>query len=167
MDSITHLGRVESVDYPLVKVRIVQSSACSECHARKVCLSADTREKTVEALAGNHSFAVGETVEVVGQMSMGLKAVLLAYVLPLLVLLAAVAVTVAVWPGREMLAAWLALGLTAAYYMALLGFRDRLKRKFVFEARPVEADAGAGNEGLKDAGIGGLHEAGIGGLDEE
>ena len=139
MDTISHVGRIEEVKEHCVRVRIEQTSACSACHARRVCLSADSREKLVDAVAADDSFRVGETVQVTGRASLGMKAVWWAYVLPLFLLLLTVFVA-SMWlfPDNEGLCALTALGVTVLYYLGLYLQRDRMKRRFVFQAEHLD-----------------------------
>ena len=139
MDTISHVGRIEEVKEHCVRVRIEQTSACSACHARRVCLSADSREKLVDAVAADDSFRVGETVQVTGRALLGMKAVWWAYVLPLFLLLLTVFVA-SMWlfPDNEGLCALTALGVTVLYYLGLYLQRDRMKRRFVFQAEHLD-----------------------------
>ncbi|MBQ9201056.1 MAG: SoxR reducing system RseC family protein [Bacteroidales bacterium] len=140
MDTISHVGQVEAVNQSSVSVRIEQTSACSACHARRVCLSADSREKLIEALSdADDTFQVGETVMVTGRASQGMKAVWWAYVLPLLLLMLAVFVSnLWLFPDNEGLGALLALGVTVVYYLGLYLMRDRMKGRFVFRVQHLD-----------------------------
>ena len=68
---IEHSGRVESIDGEWVRVRIVQSSACSSCEARKLCQCAESKEKIVKCRSYGVEYHVGDEVMVYGAMSMG------------------------------------------------------------------------------------------------
>ncbi len=139
METISHVGQIEEIKEHFVRVRIEQTSACSACHARRVCLSADSREKLIDAVAEDDSFRVGETVQVCGRASLGMKAVWWAYVLPLFLLLLAVFVsTMWLFPRDEGLCALTALGVTVLYYLGLYLLRDRMKRQFVFRAEHLD-----------------------------
>ncbi len=138
MDSIRHKGVIESIDGGKVCVRMVQVSACASCEARKICHSSDVREKRIELPLPAGQWAVGEEVELCGRVTMGMKAVWLSYVLPLLVLILALVAALWAFPAREGLAALLSLASLALYYGGLFLFRQRLSREFVFEMRRVE-----------------------------
>lgn len=139
MEKISHRGIVESKGEQSVSVRIVQTSACDLCRARNLCTSADKKEKLVEAVPVGGPFAVGQEVEVVGTAAMGLKAVFWAYVLPLVVMVAVLAICVS-WlcPGREGLGALLSLASLVLYYTVIALLRPHLGRHFRFEAHSVE-----------------------------
>ena len=138
MDSIRHKGVIESMEGGKVCVRIVQVSACASCEARKICHSSDVKEKRIELPLPAGQWTVGEEVELCGRATMGMKAVWLSYVLPLLVMVLALIVALWVFPEREGLAALLSLAVLVLYYGALFLFRRRLSREFVFEMRRVE-----------------------------
>jgi sigma-E factor negative regulatory protein RseC len=128
---IQHAGIVEKIEHPRVYVRIVQQSACSECHAKTVCSSADSKMKTIEIEDRSGKFEIDEEVLICGHYSTGMYAVWLAFVLPLiLIVLAAVAGTT-IW-GNEIAGGLTGLFILIPYYGMIYLMRDRLKRKFVF-----------------------------------
>ena len=47
-DLIKHQGIVEKVDGMHVKVRIVQTSACSSCSAKGLCNASESKEKLID-----------------------------------------------------------------------------------------------------------------------
>ena len=87
-DSIQHQGTVESIDGMHVRVRIVQTSACATCAAHKLCNSSESKEKIVDIYTKESvNYIVGQTVNVYGTTSMGMRAVLWAFGVPFVVLL--------------------------------------------------------------------------------
>ena len=71
-----------------ISVEIIVSSACSGCHAKSICIPSDRRQEIITVKnTRQEEYRVGETVELLLETSAGNKAVVLAYVLPLLVLL--------------------------------------------------------------------------------
>lgn len=136
MDKISHIGIVEEIKGQAVQVRIQQASACDLCHAKSLCSSAETKEKIVEVRAVEGSVAVGDKVMIEGAASMGMKAVLLAYVLPL-VLLVLTMVLCLHWiaPGNEVVAALASLAILVPYAGLIYAMRDKLSSKFRFEIR--------------------------------
>lgn len=129
---ITHRGTVENVDKGFVKVRIVQLSACSSCVARKMCNSSEQKEKQVEVtVPEGECFQVGDEVMLTGTLKMGLRAVVLAYALPLVLLLAVLFLSVRL-TGSEPMGALLALLALVVYYGGLYMNKSRLTKKFSF-----------------------------------
>ena len=129
---IRHQGVIDSVEGHTVMVRITQSSACGGCQARNICRAAESKDKTVEVHCADASgFKAGQTVTVSGAESLGMKAVAFAFGLPLLLLVAALVVAMAV-SGSEKVAAIAALGVLVPYYVVLFLLRDRFKKDFQF-----------------------------------
>ena len=128
---ISHEGVVDAIEAGHMTVRILQTSACAACGAKKLCRSAESREKLIDVYdAEAMSYAVGQQVVVVGLSSMGMKAVRLAFLLPLVLFVAVMFGVASV--ATETVAAISALATVAVYYVVLSFFRSRLQREFSF-----------------------------------
>ncbi len=135
-ESISHSGIVEKIENGVVYVRIVQQSACAGCHARAVCTASESKEKIIEVPDRSGAFHVNEDVLVCGGASLGMQAVLLAFVGPLLMILAAIMLGSCLhW--EETTSGIFGLLLLIPYYGVLYGLRDRLKKRFVFTLRKL------------------------------
>lgn len=131
-ESVSHKGKVIKMTPQLTTVSILQHGACSACHAAGLCGMADLAEKTVEVPTDPYaSYGVGDEVEVLLKASMGMKAVWLAYFIPLLIVIAVILGLVALGVG-EVPAGVSGLGALALYYFLLWLFRDRLKNEYIF-----------------------------------
>lgn len=131
-DSVSHRGKVIKMTPQTTTVAILQHGACGECHAAGLCGMADLAEKAVEVATDPYaSYGVGDEVEVLLKASMGMKAVWLAYFIPLLVLLAVILGLVALGVA-EVPAALAGIGAIALYYLALYLLRDKLKKEYIF-----------------------------------
>ena len=129
---IRHEGVVNSIDGQKVTVRILQTSACAGCQASRICRAAESKEKLVEVeTAGAESLSVGQKVTVVAAERMGITAVLLAFGLPLFLLLAAL-IAVMRATGNEMMGAVASIGVLVPYYIVLFLVRGRIKKDFGF-----------------------------------
>ena len=131
-EEVAHKGKVVKMTPQVTTVAILQHGACSQCHAAGLCGMADMAEKTVEVPTDPYAFyGVGDEVEVLLKASMGMKAVWLAYFIPLLVLLAVVLTLSALKVGEVVtgISALVAVGL---YYLLLYLFRDKLKNEYIF-----------------------------------
>ena len=134
-EGIRHRGIVERVDGETATVRIAQTSACAACHAAKMCMASESREKRIDARM-TEPVNVGDEVEVMVREQAGWLAVFLAYIIPFLLLVAAVAGFDKMgW--SEAKAGTAALVSVAVYYIILRMFRDKLQRKFTFWVRPL------------------------------
>lgn len=131
--NIKHLGIVENINGSRLKVKIVQSSACSACSVKGHCSASETKEKIIDVYNKNNvPCQVGERVMIVGTTSMGMKAVLLAFVLPFIVLLLALIISLKLTGGDEAVSALVSLGILVPYYLIIYICRNRLSRSFMF-----------------------------------
>lgn len=132
-----HDGVVTSIQDGLVKVEMHVVSACSSCKAHEKCSFVDKAEKTVEVETAEwRQYSVGERVLVSVNESLGLLAVLLAYLMPAVLLVASV-VLVSLATGSEGIAALVTLAVVALYFVLLWHFHDRLQHKFSFGIQKV------------------------------
>ena len=131
-EEVKHTGKVVSMDPQLTTVQIVSHSACSECHAAGLCGLSEYTEKAIQVPADPRAtYGVGDEVQVVLKATMGLKAVWLAYVLPLVVLLL-VALGLTALHVPEVIAGVGAIAAVGVYYLVLWLLRDRLRNEYVF-----------------------------------
>ena len=134
-ERIEHEGTVLAVDKDYISVEILNKSACAACHAKAVCGASDQAVKVVEVAQDittlSADYRVGERVNVVMSPAMGTQAVWLAYVVPLLVLMASILVF---WlcGASELLMGLGSLGLVALYYAVLFLFRNKISKIFIF-----------------------------------
>lgn len=130
---IKHSGEVIRIEGSTVYVKMTVSSACGTCQARMVCGASESTEKVVEVVSSQSSeFKVGDKVEVaLGKRSMGVRSVVLAYLIPLLVLglLLVVAIQIGINEGIAALSAILGVG---CYYLVLYLFRNRVGKTVKF-----------------------------------
>lgn len=130
-ESINHKGIIEKIEKNTIFVRIIQHSACSGCHAQSMCAASERKEKIIEVPDSSGKFHIGEEVSICGKSSLGLQAVLLAFVFPLLVVVGAIVAGSALqW--EETTSALAGLLVLILYYFILYFFRDKLKKRFIF-----------------------------------
>jgi len=130
-DYIQHQGIVDSIEKHKVLVRIVQKTACSDCHAKSACLSSDRKEKIIEVDDDSGQFVLNEDVIVSAQSSMGLLAVALTFVIPLVLVALTIFAGIKI-SGNEALSGLIGLFTLVPYYFTIYVLRDRLKKRFVF-----------------------------------
>ena len=129
---IEHSGIVESVSDEKVRVRILQASACSACEAKALCHSSESKEKIIECKANGTSYNVGEEVMVYGSMAMGRNAVMLAFVVPLIIIVVWLFCAVGVFHINELLAIGIMVALLAVYYLTIHLMNGVLSKQFEF-----------------------------------
>lgn len=135
-ESINHNGRIEKIEGDTVFVRIIQQSACSGCHAQGMCSASEQKVKIIEVNDNSGKYRVNEEVMLCGRSSLGLQAVLLAFVIPIILVVAAiVAGTYMQWD--ETTSGLTGLLLLVPYYCILYLLREKLKRKFIFTLKKL------------------------------
>ena len=135
---ITHDAVVKAIDNEYVRVTILQSSACSGCAAKQMCSSAEAKEKDVDVFTTDAAaYGVGQKVKLEGRLSNGRRAAIIAYGLPLLLMLPVLFLGTYL-SGSETTGALWALGSVVLYYFVIfLFFRGRLQQHFAFTIRKV------------------------------
>lgn len=128
---IEHTGIVNHIDGRNIKVLITQNSACSSCHANGACSAADKDDKLIDVESDDTNYQIGENVVIYGQRSMGLQAVLLAFVIPFLLILLTLFILRSI-VDNEAMSGTLALATLIPYYIILSFFNEKMKSKFQF-----------------------------------
>ena len=129
-------GIVTAISPDIVTVQIQQQSACSGCHARDLCVSSECREHLLQLKTYGQHFSIGEQVLVVARRRVGRLAVLLAFVLPLLLVLT-LSIAQTFLALSEAAAVLVAIGLLSLYYLVLYTQRHRLEGHLVLMVEPV------------------------------
>lgn len=138
VNKIKHLGIVENIDGCLLKVRIVQSSACSSCSVKGHCNASETKEKLIDVYnINNIPCHANDRVMIVGATSMGMKAVLLAFVLPFFLMVVALFVMMQVTNGDEVVSALSGLSVLLPFYLIIYMCRHKLGRVFTFTLESI------------------------------
>ena len=131
-NEITHRGRVIEITPEFTTVEIIVSSACSECHAKGLCGMSEEQQKLLSVPADPYAtYKVGDEVRVCTKMTMGLKAVWISYVIPLVILMILI-LSLSPVIGNEPLRGLIAIAGVALYYLCIWLFRDRLSDEFTF-----------------------------------
>ena len=131
-NEIAHTGRIVEITPDFTTVEIIASSACSTCHAKNLCGMSEDQEKMIMVPTnGFDEYQVGDHVQVLTKMTMGLKAVWISYVIPLAVLMILILSLSAVLEN-EFLCGLLSIAGVALYYFGIWLYKDRLSNEFVF-----------------------------------
>ncbi|HBL75259.1 MAG: hypothetical protein A2W90_22205 [Bacteroidetes bacterium GWF2_42_66] len=133
---IEHAGIVQKVSEDRITVGIITESACASCHAKGACTAADTKDKEVEIVRFSGVFHVGQQVTVFGRSSQGFKAVFYGYVFPFVIVFITLFASNSI-TGNEGLSGILSLAILVPYYFILFLFRNKLKKVFEFEIKPI------------------------------
>ena len=131
-DEITHRGKIIEITPDFTTVQIIVSSACSACHAKGLCGMSEDEEKVIMVPTDPYTvYQVGDEVQVMTKMSMGLKAVWISYVIPLLILMILI-LSLSSVIGNEVVVGLVSVAGVALYYLSIWLLRDRLADEFVF-----------------------------------
>ena len=131
-NEIKHSGKILEITPDFTTVQIVVSSACSSCHAKGLCGMSEDEEKVIMVPTDPYSdHKVGDEVQVLTKMTMGLKAVWISYVIPLAVLMILI-LSLSSVIGNELVLGLVSIAGVALYYFGIWLFRDRLSDEFVF-----------------------------------
>lgn len=130
--TVRHEGEIISITPQVVTVKIESSSLCAACHAKGACTAADKAEKIIEAVnLYNLKLEVGEHVSVTMKRSLGMRAVVISYVVPLIILLFLL-LTLHVLQLGELWTGLISLVGVGLYYLGLFLFKKRIASDFVF-----------------------------------
>jgi sigma-E factor negative regulatory protein RseC len=128
--TIQHEGTVQKVNSDSVDVRIVSESACAGCHAAGYC-NLSGREDKILNVTGKYNVVSGDPVTVIIKESMGFKAVVLGYLLPLIIIITSL-ILLSVFSVPELVAGILSVAILGPYFIILYFFRNRIDRSFTF-----------------------------------
>ena len=139
LDKVEHEGRIIEISEDFISVEIVNKSACAACHAKGVCAASDESIKVIEVPYDLHTltsdYKIDDQVNVVMKGSLGLKAIWIAYVVPLIVLVASI-IVLSLLKLNEV---WVGLGtlmILAIYYFGVFLCRKKLSKIFTFYIEP-------------------------------
>lgn len=132
---ILHDGVVLSLNSDSVKVEILSKSACSGCSARSLCSSSEQKSKEIDVFVGKgETYHVGQAVTVVGSESMGIVAVVLCYVIPVVLMVIVMAILTLVGMS-DVVVGLASLGVLVPYFFVMYLLRERFRKSIVFRIR--------------------------------
>ena len=131
-ETISHEGVVTRITDDELEIKILAQSACAACHAKSACGMGEQAEKilTVPRPKGK-DFAIGQKVNVRMAIGQGNKAAVLAYLIPILLLLAVLFACLGLGVN-EGLSALISIVALIPYYIVLYLRRDKLRKQFEY-----------------------------------
>lgn len=131
-ETISHEGVVTKIADDELEIKILAQSACAACHAKSACGMGEQAEKilTVPRPKGK-DFAIGQKVNVRMAIGQGNKAAVLAYLIPIILLLAVLFACLGLHV-KEGLAALISIVALVPYYIVLYLKRDKLRKQFEY-----------------------------------
>lgn len=134
-EEVSHVGRIVEITPEFTTVEIVSESACSSCHAKGLCSLGESKTKAIQLpTRGWDNYKVGDEVNLTLSATMGHKAVWIAYVIPLAIMMGVLLAMVAFGAG-ELAAGLCAIGAVAVYYLCIKLFGKGLKNEYIFNIK--------------------------------
>lgn len=131
-ETVSHEGVITKIDGDTLEIKIIAQSACAACHAKSACTMSDQAEKVLTVpKPEDQEFQLFQKVKVVMAVGQGNKAAVLAYLVPIILLLAALFICLGIGLS-EGLAALIGIAVLIPYYLLLYTQRDKLKKKFEY-----------------------------------
>ena len=133
----THDGHIIAVKKNMVDVQIIATSACAACSAHAKCGFADSKNKTVSIPTADwQQYHNGDAVRVNIDISRGMLAVWIAYILPAILMLCVI-IALSIAGLSEGLIALAALTILALYVLILFLVRRKVENKFILTVEPL------------------------------
>ena len=130
--TISHEGIVTKITDDELEIKILAQSACAACHAKSACGMGEQAEKILTVpRPKDKEFALMQKVNVKMAINQGNTAAILAYLIPIILLLAVLFVCLGLGFG-EGLSALISIVALIPYYIVLYLRRDKLKQKFEY-----------------------------------
>jgi sigma-E factor negative regulatory protein RseC len=131
-ETISHEGIVTKITDDELEIKILAQSACAACHAKSACGMGEQAEKTLTVpRPKDKEYALMQKVNVTMAIGQGNKAAVLAYLIPIILLLAVLFVCLGLGI-RESLAALISIVALIPYYIVLYLRRDKLRSRFEY-----------------------------------
>ncbi|MDR1169856.1 MAG: SoxR reducing system RseC family protein [Prevotellaceae bacterium] len=124
-------GIVSEITTESIAVNIISESACSGCSAKGLCSAFERKEKIISVPNAGQNIQCGDKVNVMMKVSMGMKAVLLAYFMPVIIVTVMLLFLLEMGTG-EFHAGIISLVSLAGYYLVIYRVREKLKKQFYF-----------------------------------
>lgn len=130
--TIRQSATVIRVDATQIEVEVCRPEACAACKAKSVCSEGGGQGKRMTLANDGQGYQRGEQITLVMRRSAGLKAVVIAYLVPVILVVAALLVfqTVQI---KETVAAISTLVLLGLYFLVIRLLRGRLNRELTIE----------------------------------
>lgn len=131
-ETISHEGIVTKITSDTLEIKIIAQSACAACHAKSACGMGEQAEKIlIVPHPEGRDFKLMQKVNVTMAIGQGNKAAVLAYLIPIILLLA-VLFTCLGFGLNEGLSALISIAALIPYYIVLYYNREKLKKRFEY-----------------------------------
>ena len=131
-ETISHEGIVTKISDDELEIKILAQSACAACHAKSACGMGEQAEKILTVpRPKSKDFALNQKVNVKMAIGQGNKAAILAYLIPIVLMLAVLFICLGLGLN-EGVSALISIIALIPYYIILYLQRDKLKKRFEY-----------------------------------
>ena len=130
---ISHEGIVTKIDGENIEIKILSKSSCVSCNIKGACNMSEMQEKIISIPAPkDKNLSIGQEVKISMGLGQANRAVIFAYVIPVIILISMIFILNAL-KIDEGINALISIGSLIPYYLFLYLFKDKIKRKFEYE----------------------------------
>ena len=131
-ETISHEGIVTKITDDELEIKILAQSACAACHAKSACGMGEQAEKILTVpRPKDKDYELNQRVNLKMAIGQGNKAAVLAYLIPIILLLAVLFICLGLGLS-EGLSALVSILALIPYYIILYLKRDNLKNQFLY-----------------------------------
>jgi len=127
-EGIKHEGYISNIENNLLTVSLKGNINCEGCKAQSACGVSESNDKEIEIIDNIQGFKLNDTVDVVLEKSLGLKAVFWAYVFPFILIILTLIITTNFL--KEWIAGLVSLFILIPYYFMLFVLKDTFQKAF-------------------------------------
>lgn len=132
-NKVSHEGIISNINDNEVEVKIVSKSACASCNIKGACNMSEMKDKIIcIPRPKDKNLSIGQEVTISMELGQANRAVIFAYVIPVIILISMIFILNAL-KFEEGINALISIGSLAPYYLILFLFRDKIKHKFEYE----------------------------------
>ncbi len=130
---VSHPGVVSEVTDGEIKVKIISSGACGGCNMKSACNISEMEEKElIIPVENSKEYSIGQPVNIKMGTRQGNKAVILAYLVPVVLLIIMILLFSSI-EIKDIYVALISISVVGIYYFILYLFRDKIKKQFSYE----------------------------------
>lgn len=131
-ETISHEGIVTRITDDELEIKILAQSACAACHAKSACGMGEQAEKILTVpRPKDRNFTLNQRVNLRMAVGQGNKAAVLAYLIPIILLIAVLFICLGLGMN-DGLSALISIVALIPYYIMLYLRREQLKQKFEY-----------------------------------
>jgi sigma-E factor negative regulatory protein RseC len=137
-EEITHEGVITKIDKNNIEVTVNAKGACGSCSMKNTCISTENTDKIIIIPRdGYENYNSGDHVIISSTTNQGYWAVILAYVLPIILIVALYFISFS-YLNNELISAAISIGALAIYYIIIYFLNPLLKNKISFKIKHID-----------------------------